>query len=73
MPTADWRRSKHMVVLYPQSLIHSHLCVTCALFLSAKGMVTKRTLEDLVLNLLQHVTRAEGNYRDELIAKIIFV
>ncbi|CAM9363760.1 unnamed protein product, partial [Sphacelaria rigidula] len=37
------------------------------------GMVTKRNLEDLVLNLLQHITRAEGAYRDELIAKIIFV
>ncbi|CBJ32812.1 Coatomer protein complex,delta sub-unit [Ectocarpus siliculosus] len=37
------------------------------------GMVTKRNLEDLVLNLLQHVARAEGTYRDELIAKIILV
>lgn len=36
-------------------------------------MVTKRNLEDLVLNLLQHVARAEGTYRDELIAKIILV
>lgn len=39
----------------------------------AEGMVTKRNLEDLVLNLLQHVARAEGPYRDELIAKIIYV
>ncbi|CAN0186855.1 unnamed protein product [Scytosiphon promiscuus] len=37
------------------------------------GMVTKRNLEDLVLNLLQHVARAEGTYRDELISKIILV
>lgn len=36
-------------------------------------MVTKRNLEDLVLNLLDHVSRAEGPYREELIAKIIFV
>ena len=42
-------------------------------FLFSEGMVTKRNLEDLVLNLLRHVARAEGSYRDELIAKIVFV
>ena len=37
------------------------------------GMVTKRNLVDIVQKLLEHVHLAEGTYRDELIAKIIFV
>ena len=37
------------------------------------GMVTKRNLVDIVQKLLEHVHLAEGTYRDELIAKIVFV
>jgi len=37
------------------------------------GMVTKRNLMDIVGKMLQHVHSADGNYRDELIEKIIFV
>lgn len=35
------------------------------------GMVTRKNLEELVVKLLQHVARAEGAYRDELIARIV--
>lgn len=35
------------------------------------GMVTRKNLEELVAKLLQHVARAEGAYRDELIARIV--
>eukprot|EP00633_Aureoumbra_lagunensis_P008015 CAMPEP_0197320650 /NCGR_PEP_ID=MMETSP0891-20130614/61103_1 /TAXON_ID=44058 ORGANISM="Aureoumbra lagunensis, Strain CCMP1510" /NCGR_SAMPLE_ID=MMETSP0891 /ASSEMBLY_ACC=CAM_ASM_000534 /LENGTH=986 /DNA_ID=CAMNT_0042812153 /DNA_START=725 /DNA_END=3685 /DNA_ORIENTATION=+ len=35
------------------------------------GMITRKSLPDLVSKLLEHVTTAEGGYRDELIAKII--
>ena len=35
------------------------------------GMVTRKTLEDLVLKLLAHVRQADGAYRDELVSRII--
>lgn len=37
------------------------------------GMVTKRNLTELVHKLMQHALLAEGQYRDEIIAKIIFM
>ena len=37
------------------------------------GMVTKRNLTELVHKLMQHVLLAEGQYRDEIIQKIIFM
>jgi AP-3 complex subunit delta-1 len=37
------------------------------------GMVTKKSLEDLVHRLLKYVSQADGKYRDELIGKIIFM
>ena len=37
------------------------------------GMVTRKTLEDLVLKLLAHVRQADGAYRDELVSRIILV
>ena len=37
------------------------------------GMVTQRNLMDLVRKLVEHVRVAEGSYRDQLIAKIIFM
>ncbi|KAG5186742.1 Clathrin/coatomer adaptor, adaptin-like protein [Tribonema minus] len=37
------------------------------------GMVTKRTLEELVVQLLKHVVAAEGAYREDLIAKIVLM
>eukprot|EP00629_Pelagomonadales_sp_RCC1024_P017098 CAMPEP_0119271636 /NCGR_PEP_ID=MMETSP1329-20130426/8147_1 /TAXON_ID=114041 /ORGANISM="Genus nov. species nov., Strain RCC1024" /LENGTH=615 /DNA_ID=CAMNT_0007271687 /DNA_START=221 /DNA_END=2065 /DNA_ORIENTATION=- len=35
------------------------------------GMVTRKTLEDLVVRLLEHVLTAEGPYRDELVKRIV--
>lgn len=37
------------------------------------GMVTKRNLSEIVLKLLEHIKRAEGTYRDELVHKIIIL
>ena len=37
------------------------------------GMVTRRSLMDLIHKLLQHVSFAEGAYKEELITKIIFI
>lgn len=37
------------------------------------GMVTRRNLTELVHKLMQHVLLAEGAYRDEIIAKVIFM
>eukprot|EP01041_Mallomonas_annulata_P012752 gene12752-26858_t len=37
------------------------------------GMVTKKTIMELVKHLLQHISRAEGAYRDELISKILYM
>mmetsp|Transcript_26522 Transcript_26522/g.39397 ORF Transcript_26522/g.39397 Transcript_26522/m.39397 type:complete len:1304 (-) Transcript_26522:111-4022(-) len=37
------------------------------------GIVTKKTLVDLVHHLLKHVRLAEGAYRDEIIAKILYM
>ena len=37
------------------------------------GMVTRKTLEDLVLKLLAHVKEADGSYRDELVSRIVLV
>ncbi len=37
------------------------------------GMVTVRTLEGLVQRLLKHISLSEGNYRQELIGKIMFM
>ncbi len=35
------------------------------------GMVSKRNLPDIVRKLLEHLEKAEGTYRDELVDKII--
>ncbi|CAM9191853.1 unnamed protein product, partial [Chrysoparadoxa australica] len=37
------------------------------------GMVTKRTLPELISQLLEHIDEAEDAYRDELISKILFI
>lgn len=37
------------------------------------GIVSRRSLIDLVNHLLDHARRAEGAYRDEIIAKILFM
>lgn len=37
------------------------------------GMVTRRNLQEVVRRLLDHVSNAEGRYRDELLNKIIFI
>jgi len=37
------------------------------------GMVTKKNLQELVDQLMQHVRLSEGAYRDELISKIVFM
>ncbi|GMI07534.1 hypothetical protein TrLO_g8250 [Triparma laevis f. longispina] len=37
------------------------------------GMVTKKNLQELVDQLMQHVRLSEGAYRDELIGKIVFM
>mmetsp|Transcript_22386 Transcript_22386/g.22573 ORF Transcript_22386/g.22573 Transcript_22386/m.22573 type:complete len:1277 (+) Transcript_22386:138-3968(+) len=37
------------------------------------GMVTRKTIMDLVKHLMMHLQRAEGIYRDELISKILFM
>jgi len=37
------------------------------------GMVTKKNLQELVNQLMQHVRLSEGPYRDELISQIIFM
>ena len=37
------------------------------------GMVTRKNLQELVDQLMQHVRLSEGDYRDELIQKIIFM
>ena len=37
------------------------------------GVVTKRNLQNIVQNLLNHVTTAEGHYRDELVNKIVYI
>lgn len=37
------------------------------------GMVTKKTIVDLILHLKEHIKRAEGTYRDEIISKILLI
>jgi AP-3 complex subunit delta len=37
------------------------------------GIVSKKSLVDLVHHLLEHAKRAEGNYRDEIISKVLFM
>ena len=37
------------------------------------GMMTKKNLQELVDQLMQHVRLSEGAYRDELISKIVFM
>ncbi len=37
------------------------------------GMVTKKNLQELVDQLMQHVALSDGKYRDELIGKIIYM
>ena len=37
------------------------------------GMVTRRSLYDLVTHLLHHVSSARGQYREEVVCKIIFM
>mmetsp|Transcript_25042 Transcript_25042/g.38725 ORF Transcript_25042/g.38725 Transcript_25042/m.38725 type:complete len:1272 (+) Transcript_25042:178-3993(+) len=37
------------------------------------GMVTKKNLIELINQLMVHVDRAEGSYRDELVGKIVFM
>lgn len=37
------------------------------------GMVSKRNLQELISQLMTHVDRAEGEYRNELIQQIVFI
>lgn len=37
------------------------------------GIVSKKSLVDLVHHLLDHAKKAEGNYRDEIISKVLFM
>ena len=37
------------------------------------GIVSKKSLKDLVHHLLEHVKHAEGDYRDEILAKVLYM
>lgn len=37
------------------------------------GIVSKKSLVDLVHHLLEHAKKAEGNYRDEIISKVLYM